>query len=256
MEHSKVSKRGILSAIAHLFDSLRILGPIIVTAKILMQRLWQLRVDWDEAVPSDIHSQWSRYKSEFHILNNFQLSRKVIPHATEAIELCGFSDASERAYGACVYVRSKSSDNHYETNLLCAKSRVAPLKNLFLHRLELCAALLLAQLMRKVSEALDIKVSRTYFFSDSTITLSWIKSSPRRWSTFVANRVSAIQDISDTNGWHYVESACNPADIISRGMPPTLLLKTILWWKGPTWLSQEMSDWDVKGLPSNQELPE
>jgi len=70
-EHSKISKRGILSAIAHLFDPLGILGSIIVTAKILMQRLWQLRVDWDEAVPSDIHSQWSRYKSELHILNNF-----------------------------------------------------------------------------------------------------------------------------------------------------------------------------------------
>jgi len=143
-----------------------------------------------------------------------------------------FLGSNERAYGACVY-RSKSSDNHYKTNLLCAKLRVAPLKNLSLPCPELWTALLLAQLMRKISEAFDIKVSRTYFFSDSTITLSWLKSSPRKWSTFVANRVSAIQDISDTNGWHYVDSACNPADIISRRMLPTLLLKT-LWWKGPT----------------------
>jgi len=57
-----------------------------------MQKLWQLRVDWDEVVPSDIHSQWFRYKSELHILNNFQLSRNVILHTTEVIELCGFSD--------------------------------------------------------------------------------------------------------------------------------------------------------------------
>jgi len=117
-----------------------------------MQRLWRLRIDWDEAVPSDMHSQRSSYKSELHILNDFQLSRKIIPHATEVIELCGFSDASERAYGVCVYVRSKSSDNHYEANLLCAKSRVASLKNLSLLRLELCTALLLAQLMHKVQK--------------------------------------------------------------------------------------------------------
>lgn len=52
----KISKRSILSSITHIFDPLGVLGPIIITAKIFMQRLWQLKVDWDEAVPSDIQT--------------------------------------------------------------------------------------------------------------------------------------------------------------------------------------------------------
>ncbi|XP_067205391.1 uncharacterized protein [Linepithema humile] len=251
----KISKRSILSTTAHIFDPLGILGPIIITAKIFMQRLWQLKVDWDEAVPSDIQTQWSRYESELHVLNKLQIPRKVIPNNTKIIELCGFSDASEKAYGACVYIRSKTEDC-YETNLLCAKSRVAPLKNLSLPRLELCAALLLAQLVHKILKSINVKFTRIYHWSDSTIALSWIKSSPRRWSTFVANRVSAIQDISDPNDWYHMESSRNPADIVSRGMSPALLLKADLWWKGPTWHSQDATEWHIKDLPLDQEVPE
>ncbi|XP_076248108.1 uncharacterized protein LOC143187783 [Calliopsis andreniformis] len=43
----QVTKRTILSRVAQLFDPLGLLGPIIVKTKILMQRLWQLKIDWD-----------------------------------------------------------------------------------------------------------------------------------------------------------------------------------------------------------------
>lgn len=229
----KITKRCILSTIARIFDPLGIIAPITVTAKIYMQKLWQLKMNWDEAVPHEMQTQWSQYESELHVLNELQISRTIVTRHNDILELCGFADASEKAYGACVYVRNKL-EGQYDARLLCAKSRIAPLKNLSVPRLELCAALLLAQVMHKVLESVDVKFTRTYYWSDSTITFSWIRSVPRRWSTFVANRVSAIQDISDPNDWHYVNSSHNPADIISRGMSPTLLLKTELWWKGPT----------------------
>ncbi|XP_025997375.2 uncharacterized protein LOC113005723 [Solenopsis invicta] len=255
-KHAKISKRSILSTIARIFDPLGILGPVIITAKIIMQRLWQLKVDWDETVPSDIQTQWSRYESELHTLNHLQIPRKVASQHSEVMELCGFSDASERAYGACVYVRSKLAETQYEVTLLCAKSRVTPLKNLSLPRLELCGAVLLSQLMHKVTESVDFKFARKRYWSDSTITLAWIKSPPRKWSTFVAKRVSAIQDTSDPNDWYHVDSLHNPADIISKGMAPALLLKSELWWKGPPWLSRDTTEWPVKALPLNQEIPE
>ncbi|XP_018407682.1 PREDICTED: uncharacterized protein LOC108783580 [Cyphomyrmex costatus] len=194
-------------------------GPIITTAKILIQQLWELKVDWDESLPSDIQTQWARYEAELPMLNQLQVMRRVVHSDHTELELCGFADASEKAYGACVYVRSKISQETYKASLLCAKSRVAPLKNLSLPRLELCAALLLAQLMHKILESVSIVFTHVYYWSDSTIILSWIKSPPRRWNTFVANRVSAIQDFSDPNNWFHVDSLHNPADIISRELP-------------------------------------
>lgn len=252
----KTTKRSILSTIARIFDPLGIIAPITVTAKIYMQKLWQLKMNWDEAVPCDMQTQWSHYESELHVLNELQIPRKVVAHNGDIPILCGFTDASEKAYGACVYVRSRRAEDQYAVRLLCAKSRVAPLKNLSLPRLELCAALLLAQLMHKVLESIDIKFARTYYWSDSTITLSWIKSVPRRWSTFVANRVSAIQDVSDPNDWYYVSSSHNPADIISRGMSPALLLKADLWWNGPEWLAQNETEWHIDTPLLEREIPE
>ncbi|XP_018357524.1 PREDICTED: uncharacterized protein LOC108757561 [Trachymyrmex cornetzi] len=180
-KQSKISKRIMLSIISRIFDPLGLLIPITITARILMQKLWQLKTHWDETVPIDIQTQWSRYEAELHEFNNLQIPRKVIHHHdADVLELCGFSDASEKAYGACVYVRSKLTEDTYQARLLCARSRVASLKNLTLPRLELCAAVLLAQLMHKVLEISDIKFTRVHYWSDSTITLSWIKSSPRR----------------------------------------------------------------------------
>ncbi|XP_043497161.1 uncharacterized protein LOC122520907 [Polistes fuscatus] len=51
---SKVTKRVILSEISQLFDPLGLLGPVVINAKLMMQRLWQLKSTWDEDVPADI----------------------------------------------------------------------------------------------------------------------------------------------------------------------------------------------------------
>lgn len=74
------------------------------------------------------------------------------------------------------------------------KSKIAPLRKLTVPRLELCAALLLSQLIVKVTSCMNIEFDDTYLWTDSEITLYRIKSSPSRYATFVANRISQIQE--------------------------------------------------------------
>ncbi|XP_045541795.1 uncharacterized protein LOC106716081 isoform X2 [Papilio machaon] len=62
--------------------------------------------------------------------------------------MAGFH-ASESAYGACVFVRTVNADSTVACNLLCSKSKVAPLKSVSIPRLELCGALLGARLCEK-----------------------------------------------------------------------------------------------------------
>jgi len=183
----KPTKRSILSRIALIFDLLGLLGPVTLLAKVIMQDLWRLRMDWDESIPLDHLIRWQRYENELQNLRNISIPRRVISLDQPIyLEMHGFADASEIAFGACIYVRATSSSGEHSTHLLCSKSRVAPLKSITVPRLELCAAVLLAQLIKKVSKCLQCRIDATYLWTDSTIVLSWLQClvaehGPRSW---------------------------------------------------------------------------
>lgn len=232
-----ISKRTILSVVSQIFDPLGLLGPFIILAKLLIQQLWQAKISWDEAIPQNLHTIWSQFHYDFHTINDIKIPRHVLSSEYASIELHGFADASERAYGAAIYILCVNSAGQRSSKLLCAKSRVAPIRQITLPRLELCSAVLLAQLVEKCTESIKIKFDKSYFWSDSTIALSWIRAAPSRWKTFVANRVSEIQRVTDVSNWYHVNSKDNPADLISRGISSNDLLNSKLWWTGPAWLT-------------------
>ncbi|XP_017763965.1 PREDICTED: uncharacterized protein LOC108553536 [Eufriesea mexicana] len=231
---TRVTKRTILSTIAKIFDPLGLLAPVITTAKILMQQLWRLKLTWDESLPASIHTEWTTYVNELQQLNQTSFERHVCQRAIRSLELHGFCDASERAYGACLYIRSIDERGRIKMSLLCAKSRVAPLKIVSLARLKLCGAVLLASsLFTTVREINAFPFESVKFWTDSTVILSWLRREPCTLKTFVANRVSEIQTKTDVAAWHHVRSNGNPADLMSRGQSPADFLKNSLWRHGP-----------------------
>lgn len=235
-----VTKRSVLSTAAQLFDPMGLIAPIVVTAKLLIQELWQLKLSWDESIPSSLHNTWTKWIRELETLKEIEIPRPVLASETTEIEMHGFCDASERAYGACVYLRSRDNQTGYTVKLLSAKSRVAPLKRVTLPRLELLGAVLLAQLVSTLRQQLPLKLSSIIYWSDSQITLSWIRASASRWKTFVANRVTLIQELTNISDWHYVKSKSNPADILSRGCYPSQLRNHEQWWDGPSFLTGDV----------------
>lgn len=98
----KVTKRSILSQVALYYDPLGLLGPVIVKAKILIQSLWKLQLDWGEIVPMDIHTNWKTFQDSMPELNNISFPRHICMTQTMDLQLHGFADASEAAYGACL----------------------------------------------------------------------------------------------------------------------------------------------------------
>ncbi|GFW68925.1 uncharacterized protein TNCV_2918241 [Trichonephila clavipes] len=81
----------------------------------------------------------------------------------EVIEIHGFADASERCYGAAVYCKSIKLKSETLVRLITSKSRVAPIKSLTIPRLELCAAVLLAKLVKRVVAALQLETANYIF---------------------------------------------------------------------------------------------
>ncbi|GFV15868.1 integrase catalytic domain-containing protein [Trichonephila clavipes] len=132
--------------------------------------------------------------------------------------------------------RTASSTYKYQDPTLHSHSTGYKLKPQSLTRLELCSALLLANLLQATLPTLTVPISETFAWSDSKITLAWLKSEPRRGQPFVANRVAQIQELTPNVHWNFVSGLENPADCGTRGIPRTKLEKYNLWFNGPDWL--------------------
>ena len=244
----QVTKRSILSHVAKLFDPLGLLGPVILKAKIMIQLLWKAGVPWDGSIPLSIHTMWSECKEQLPLLSNVRFYRLILAPDYGEIQLHGFADASEKAYGACIYFLSSDGQDKRYSSLVCSKSRVAPVSSntMTLPRLELCAALLLAQLVKATKKALQIDFKKNVLWSDSTITLQWIKTEPHTQPTYVANRIAEIQRLTSSCEWRHVPSQDNPADLVSRGLMPREFLESRIWKNGPHWLLRNEAQWPEK----------
>ncbi|XP_058836392.1 uncharacterized protein LOC131692967 [Topomyia yanbarensis] len=245
-----ITKRIVLADTARIFDPLGLIGPVIVQAKIFLQELWKLKSDWDDPLPKELQNFWIEYRLNLSALDTLSVPRWTGFRSNLAsTEIHGFCDASEIAYGACLYLRCKLVDGSVTVRLITSKSRVAPLEDLTrkkkkqsIPRLELSSALLLSHLYEKLCSSFE-PPGKVYFWTDSMIVKCWLSSLPSRWQAFVANRVSEIQHITKKGVWNHIAGADNPADIISRGITPTQLQYQPLWFEGPLWVCRAHSTW-------------
>ncbi|KAL0832417.1 hypothetical protein ABMA28_000654 [Loxostege sticticalis] len=145
-----ITKRSMLSQIGRIFDPLGLLAIYTIEAKILIQELWLLKLEWDSPVPDDIHQLWLKFIQSITELSIINVPRRVLCDSPLRSSLHIFCDASQKAYGACAYTRTVNRDGIIEVRLLCAKSRVAPLKRLTMPKLELCGALIASRLYQKI----------------------------------------------------------------------------------------------------------
>lgn len=255
-KQATITKRFVMSNSFKIFDPLGILSPVIIQPKILLQKMWQQKLDWDEPVPREMRDDWLKFTENLEYLHKFQIPRLVLCDKPELIELHSFSDASQCAYGACIYLKSTNGNGDSTIKLLCAKSKVSPVKPTTIPRLELCAALLAAKLCKSVVDSLRCRPGRLVHWCDSSVVLSWINSDPTKLKMFAANRVCEIVELTKASSWRYVPTAMNPADLISRGVDAKNLLSMELWWSGPSFLRQNESKWPLLKECVVNDLPE
>ncbi|GFU86999.1 integrase_H2C2 domain-containing protein [Trichonephila clavipes] len=169
------------------------------------------------------------------------------------LDCLSFQNRATKAYGSSIYLKSISALGEVKVCLVTIISRVSPLKQISIPRLELCGAVLAAKLMKKVKETLKLQITAVHFWSDSTIVISWIHRESRELRTFVANRVSKIHQLSSRDQWHHIASEQNPADVLSRGLLPEDLRDDSLWWHGPELLLQSAYSTTVISEPTQRD---
>lgn len=227
-----VTKRSVLSAASEIYDPLGFTAPVTMISKIFLQEIHQMKVGWDVEMNSDFTNRWIDHVNTLRQLNDITIPRWMHTKRGIDTEVHGFSDASEQGYGAAIYMVVRDNGRTM-SSIITSKTHVAPISKQTIPRLELCGAELLTRLMNEVRAACHIEHAKYYLYSDSMVVLNWIKKSPLDLKKFVANRVEKIQKQCDISVWQYIPTKQNPADLCSRGMNPSELVKCELWWKGP-----------------------
>ena len=261
VNHSNVTKRIILSTTAKFYDPLGLISPIVLMFKLLFQQLCKSDLSWDEIVNEDMTRRWQRIinslKDAGEIFLNRCYCKELFLDEAKSVQLHAFGDASESSYGACVYLHCEhESDVH--CNLIAAKTRVAPMSNQTIPRLELLSYLVAARLLASVKEAISeiLTIESERMWTDSTTALHWIRNTEKEYKVWVQNRVTEIRKLTSTETWRYCPTQFNPADVASRGALAVQLINDENWWHGPSFLQNPEELWPVLPIKEPENSPD
>ena len=212
-----LTKRTMLKVIASVYDPLGWISPIEIPMKVLFQALCRCKQQWDAPLEADLKRKFENWWMELRKVKCIRLNRyylREVKGAIKSLELHGYSDASNSAYAAAVYLKAESERNT-ETLLAGSRTRVAPLEAKTTPRLELLGAVILSRLVTAYESALQgvMKVDKILCLVDSTAVLYWILGSEKEWKQFVQNRIMEIKSLIPKEHWRYCPGELNPADL-------------------------------------------
>ena len=248
------TKRQVISVTSKFFDQLGLFSPLIIKFKIFFQKLCVSKVDWDEILKGAELKTWNLLVEGLSQVDTITVPRCYTVGGEESkprARLYGFCDASINAYAPVVYLVVQSEVASLPT-LVTSKTRVAPLHKQTIPRLELLSAVLLSRLVSTVHEIMmrTFDMEQTICYTDSEITMHWIKGHDKAWKPFVQNRVQEIRQRIPSEFWYHCISQENPADIPSRGLAAQELQQCQMWWHGPAWIGKGNNEkWEKEELP-------
>ncbi|KAF8766712.1 39S ribosomal protein L33 like protein [Argiope bruennichi] len=170
-----VTKKTILSAAHRIFDPIGATCPVALFPKLLLQKTWERKLNWEEEVDSNTREEFLKWMRDIFHLEKVQIPRHLkTGDANDKCSLHFFSDASMYAYTAVAFLRVETSQ-YVKVQLLSAKARVSPKKEekTTIARLELLAATITARLASSITK--EITHEKIYLWSDSTTVITWIK---------------------------------------------------------------------------------
>ena len=254
LKDQPLTRRGVLSTVASVYDPLGFLAPLMLRAKRILQEVCQKGLNWDDPISEDVRPRWEQWKSDLLRLKELQITRcfeKRNMDRRKTYELHNFADASTYGYGQCSYLRVRDENENVNVTLVMGKSRVAPSKIVTVPRLELTAAVVSAKVGAMLKEELNYANLKQYFWTDSKVVLGYINNEAKRFHTFVANRVQTIRSSSDPKEWRYIDTSNNPADHASRGLRVEELMKSN-WFSGPSFLWEKNIPLEEEEIPAIQ----
>ena len=177
VQESSTNQKRNLSSVSAIYDPLGFLAPVILQGRQILQDICKQQLDWD--TPSTgIISVGKLGRASFSNSRHWKCTDAISPDEfgeVKSAQLHHFCDASTVGYGQCSYLRLVDLNVKVHCSLVMAKSRVAPVKQVTIPRLELSAAVLSVKISNFLRRELKYKDVEEYFWTDSTVVLGYIK---------------------------------------------------------------------------------
>lgn len=259
----KATKRMVLSQLAGIYDVLGLSGPFTVTSKLLMQEIWEQKLDWDDPLPPDLEAKFRTWQEDLPLLKMISVPRWLGKKDGDTLVLAAFGDASLTGYASVIFGVIKRRDGTCTSHILLSKSRVAPKKllqtrkmkesSLSITRLELCGQVLNAKTAEFVRASLGVPKKNVVLFCDSMVTLGRLQQGPAGYCQYVGNRVRQCLELFTAQQFVYVDTKANPADLSTHGVSVKTLLKEEKWWRGPSFLQLPVAEWGGSPIRLSEE---
>ncbi|XP_058827825.1 uncharacterized protein LOC131687749 [Topomyia yanbarensis] len=237
------TKRAVLSCVMSFFDPLGLMAPFTIYGKMLIQDLWRTGCEWDEEIDEESIAKWKNWIGRLPEIEQIRIPRYHFVKGQEAdystLQLHVFVDASSNAYGCAAYFRILVAGKPY-CSLVMAKSKVAPLKQLTIPRLELQGG---SRLLNTIIETHSLPIKQRYLWTDSRTVLSWIHSDQRKYKQYVTFRIGEIHSLTNPDEWRWLPTKHNVVDDVTKWQAGRRFESDSPWFQGTSFLNHFEELW-------------
>ena len=234
-DNEKVTRRSILHQLPRHYDPIGIMSPILIPGVNFISQMCDKKYDWDEPLSEEDATRWKNIYAEVQKAMEFKgVPRHHDFDPEKPVRLHVFSDASTSWGGVSAYLTQEG-----KSALVAAKAKIPPkrlrVSGITVPRRELEALTVGAKIMAKLLDTYKPIYGNIepHMYSDSEIVLNWVVNDGKV-NAFVDNRVRQIKELTPNVPLHYVNTADNPSDPVSRGMTAEEYLDpNHLYWTGP-----------------------
>ena len=270
----KMTKRILLGVTNGHGDFLGLADPFTIRFKLLMKNLFDgdSNLSWDDPISNKERQAWIKIITEAVQCGEHVFPRKTRPdNAVAGPRVSGCGDGAFPAFGGCVYLIWEHScpeggcndkncrgeeGGHYAAYLVLAKGRVTPLNGFTVFRSEMSGGVVTSRMVLRVVrslQSLDMKPISAIILLDSECTICTLEESAKHLKPFFHNRraeilenMESVSKYCEMEPVHWVASADNPADMLTRG---AVSLHDIgpdsMWQQGPKFFSLPRGEWPV-----------
>lgn len=251
------TKRDQCSTIARIFDVIGFLAPCIIRGRILLQRSWRNKVDWDEEIGDEENELWIKWLKDLEQVTRLQIPRLRFKYSNlsevDSLELHTFCDAGKEAFATSSYFVATINSYRY-ISFVMAKAKVAPIKMKSktevseMPRLEMMSCLIAARLRNTIVNLHEELKFETFMWTDSEIALRWIKNPNHKLPKFAISPVEEILELTSPDEWRHVDTKNNVADIATKFRSFDFGDFYSTWFQGPKFLKSTREYWPAQKI--------